>query len=107
MNRTHGETGSREHRTWKAMRRRCNDPNQIGWVHYGGRGITCCKRWNKFENFLADMGRKPKGLTIERMNNSKGYSPKNCKWATWSEQNKNKRPRKDRKRDASGNMRRI
>jgi hypothetical protein len=96
--RTHGLSNSRltgyANRTygiWQAMRGRCMNPNNSRWNSYGGRGITICKRWNKFENFLADMGEVPKGLTIERKNVNGNYTSRNCKWATWEEQAKNKR----------------
>lgn len=78
------------------MRKRVNNPRTIGWKNYGGRGIRCCKRWDRYENFLADMGPKPKGLTIERVNNDGNYCPSNCIWADMKMQNNNKRPRKDR-----------
>jgi len=70
------------------MKDRCNNPNHCAYHRYGGRGITVCARWNKFENFFQDMGHS-NGLTLERKNNDKGYSPKNCYWATSKEQNRN------------------
>jgi hypothetical protein len=74
------------------MHSRCYNPACNGFQNYGGRGITVCKRWHKFENFLADMGQRPApGLTLERTNNSRGYLPSNCKWATQKEQAANKR----------------
>jgi hypothetical protein len=80
-----------EHYTWRSMVDRCTRQTTVGYEYYGGRGITVCKRWLKYENFLADMGVRPsKEHSLERIDTNKGYSPKNCKWATRSEQQKNK-----------------
>lgn len=75
------------------MKQRCLNPNNAHFAYYGGRGITVTKRWLKFENFFQDMGARPAGLTIERKDNMKGYSKRNCMWATRSQQQRNKRPR--------------
>jgi len=83
---------SKTYSTWHIMKQRCLNPNYQAFEHYGGRGIKVCERWMKFENFLEDMGERPKGKTIERKNNYKGYEPNNCKWATHSEQMLNRRP---------------
>lgn len=75
------------------MIRRCSDPNNIGYRYYGGRGIKVCERWLVFENFLADMGERPEGLTLDREDNDGHYEKGNCKWSTYSEQALNRRPK--------------
>lgn len=89
--RTHALTGTKEHRIWRNMLNRCTNPNVPAWPNYGGRGITVCKRWENFEHFLSDMGHCPSGLTLDRRDNSKGYSPGNCRWADRKTQNQNRR----------------
>jgi hypothetical protein len=92
-NRTHGASNTAEYKIWSGMKKRCYNPNSKAYRFYGERGVQVCDRWlNSFENFLADMGRRPsKRHTIDRRDNSKGYEPGNCRWATWTEQHKNQR----------------
>jgi hypothetical protein len=73
------------------MVQRCNNSNDRSYARYGGRGISVCTRWLLFENFYADMGEKPKGLSLERRDNDAGYSPDNCYWAPLWQQSRNKR----------------
>lgn len=76
------------------MVQRCTNPAKPNWPNYGGRGITVCDRWLDFTNFLADMGEKPQGLSIDRIDVDGNYEPGNCRWATDAEQRANKRSRK-------------
>lgn len=78
--------------TWKKMRDRCNNPNAHNYANYGGRGIKICKRWNSFEQFAKDLGVKPSpNHTLDRIDSDGDYTPKNCRWATKTEQNRNKK----------------
>ena len=75
------------------MNARCSNPNNARYSCYGGRGITVCVEWlHNFKQFIADMGDRPEGHTLDRKNNDKGYSPSNCKWSTSKEQASNRRP---------------
>ena len=88
----HGLTETKEYKTWVRIRRRCENVLSQDYPHYGGRGIRVCKRWQRFENFFADMGIRPRGKTsLDRVNNDGNYEPGNCRWADIKQQNRNKR----------------
>ncbi len=90
---THGRSSTPEYRAWLKMRERCNRKCNDNYGWYGGRGIKVCKRWeNSFENFYADMGDKPgPAFSLDRICNSRGYTPSNCRWATKKQQAENRR----------------
>jgi hypothetical protein len=93
---THGDARggrvSREYQSWRGLLNRCENSTDPAYKNYGGRGITVCRRWHKFENFLADMGRCPgQGYSLDRQDNNKGYTKSNCRWATGIEQGRNRR----------------
>jgi len=82
------------YQSWYAMKARSQNPSHPRFKDYGGRGVKVCERWQNFENFLEDMGIRPPGKTLDRIDNSKGYEPGNCRWATPKEQAYNRRPAK-------------
>lgn len=90
-NKTLGTYFRYEYNSWSAMIARCQDPKHASYKEYGGRGITVCERWQKFENFLEDLGRRPEGLSLDRINADGPYDPTNCRWATKDTQSWNKR----------------
>jgi hypothetical protein len=90
--RTHGHSGLKKtgtYNSWSAMIQRCTNPNSPVYSFYGGRGISVCQRWRRFDNFLMDMGERPKGKTLDRKNNQGNYEPENCRWITMWEQCRN------------------
>jgi hypothetical protein len=90
----HGMTDTPTWRVWSSMLKRCFSKNTQAYKDYGARGITVCDRWRTFENFHADMGDRPDGLTLDRIDMNGDYEPGNCRWATVAEQNRNKRDTK-------------
>src|ERR1035437_8355292 len=89
---THGKSHLREYKTWIDMKSRCYTKKREDYQYYGARGIELCERWvYNFENFYSDMGPRPLGMSIDRINVNGNYTPKNCRWATVSQQNSNQR----------------
>jgi len=101
---THGHCrfgrATRIYEVWHSMMQRCCNPNHRAYASYGGRGIRVCERWHSFVSFLVDMGEPPPGLSLDRRNNDGNYEPGNCRWATHSEQMRNRRPPKRKPRRA-------
>lgn len=92
----HGMSRTPTYKSWVSMLWRCRDPRDASYPRYGGRGITVCDRWDprkggSFLNFLADMGKRPEGLTLDRKDSDGNYTPENCQWATLKQQAANRR----------------
>ena len=87
----HGMINTKIYLIWNAMKQRCFNKKHPAYKKYGGRGITVCKSWLQFENFYKDIGEKPEKLSLDRLDNNKGYSKENCRWATSKQQNNNRR----------------
>jgi hypothetical protein len=90
-NKTHGDSNSKYYFAWQSMISRCKNPNHMSYKNYGARGIDVCERWLKYENFKEDMGDRPEGMSLDRIDNDGNYEPSNCKWSTRTEQCRNKR----------------
>ncbi len=85
----HGFHNTRTYHSWEGMKQRCLNPKATKYPEYGARGITVCERWRRFENFLLDMGVRPEGKTLDRIDGNGNYEPDNCRWATPLEQQQN------------------
>jgi hypothetical protein len=94
-NATHKMSGTKTHVIWKGMRQRCNNPRNLAYRNYGAKGITVCKEWDSFEQFYADMGECPDGLSLDRIDSTKNYCKENCRWADDFTQAQNTTKRKD------------
>lgn len=87
----HGLSHTPTHHVWREMRNRCTNPKNRAYANYGGRGITVCSEWSDFARFVEDMGLRPEGHQLDRIDNNSGYSPTNCRWVLQQENLNNKR----------------
>ena len=91
---THGHARLHNHsptyKVWAGMKKRCSTPSMAAYRYYGGRGICVCERWQKFDTFLSDMGEKPAGATLDRIDHNGNYDPTNCRWTDWTTQMNNR-----------------
>lgn len=92
----HGLWGTPEYNSWVAMMRRCFNPHATGFEDYGGRGITVCEEWHSIAAWFADMGPRPPGCSLDRIDPNGNYEPGNCRWADAKQQSQNRRPRRAR-----------
>ena len=92
----HGNAHRKKHSgayvSWYGMLTRCENPKSTSYAYYGGRGVTVCTEWHDFQNFLRDMGERPHGWTLDRVDTEGGYCRENCRWATRKQQSQNRRP---------------
>lgn len=92
---THGSSNTGTYKSWQAMKSRCLNPKADQWENYGGRGVQICPQWiATFETFMVDMGERPPGKTLDRIDTNGNYEPGNCRWSSAQAQAQNRRPRK-------------